>query len=585
MWGKTLSADLILWNSIAKRRRSPSDTFLENSLGILKTYIEKQGFKVEVVDWARTEYWEKLTPRRFLKINRYLTIKLLSQNKNKLLFNLILPFFLLSQSLMSIIQKRAMDKLLRKFAEYLRDAGSPIVGIKLWYGEAYLAAKALASIIQTLAPEILIIAGGPHTSIYREAILEDNAFDIAVIGEGERTLTAILNLARNTISKKDLLKKIKQEISRGNVKNIIYRNSNKVKISAIEDADANKKVIPSYDNTDGKTKIHVVVESLGCPWGKCNFCVHSYIYPKHTLRNPQAVVDEIEEMVSKEIGIFRFAGSSPSLSHIREIARLLEEKEIRIIYSMFARSESSASDQAVYNQIIESYRLLIRSGLRAVFMGVEVANDKILSSVIGKGLIVDNIVATINAMKEASFKEKLPLDIGLSLIYPLPTMGIIPLEELKSANIKLVEQTNPDSVLVNPPAPFPGTTWYNEKNRFGFELGDGFAREMLGYDYVLYKPPSLWPDINIKLEGMSMRQILKECQSLRKSIENRGFVTEVTDEHFLMMRAAGYTGKEGARKFKSEALQDILSCDYQWITWLEKTINKASRAQALINMR
>lgn len=140
-------------------------------------------------------------------------------------------------------------------------------------------------------------------------------------------------------------------------------------------------------------------------------------------------------------------------------------------------------------------------------------------------------------------------------------------------------------MLVNPPAPFPGTSWYTNTTQFGFELDEDFAKNMLVYDYVLYKPPSLWPDITMKLEGMSFRQILAECQSLRKSFENRGFITEVTDEHFLMMRAAGYTGKEGARKFKNEALLDILSSNYRWMTQLEEKVNQASKKQALLTMR
>ena len=108
---------------------------------------------------------------------------------------------------------------------------------------------------------------------------------------------------------------------------------------------------------------------------------------------------------------------------------------------------------------------------------------------------------------------------------------------------------------------------------------------MLGYEYVLYKPPSLWPDINIKLEGMSFRQILEECQNLRKSLEEKGFVTEVTDEHFLMMRASGYDGREGSIKFKQNALLDILSCDYRWINQIQEKVNQASRKQAQLNTR
>ena len=190
-----MSVDLILWNSIAKRRRSPSDTFLENGLGMLKTYIEKQGFKVEIVDWARSEYWEKLTPRSLSRLNRFLSEKLLSchvsgMSMTRLLSKLIFPFFLISQEITSAIQKRRMNEMLRKFAEFLRDSSCQVLGIKTWYGDAYVDAKTLANYVKTLAPEILIVAGGPHPSIYREAILKDDVFDIAVTGEGEKAFIA-----------------------------------------------------------------------------------------------------------------------------------------------------------------------------------------------------------------------------------------------------------------------------------------------------------------------------------------------------------------------------------------------------------
>jgi len=164
-------------------------------------------------------------------------------------------------------------------------------------------------------------------------------------------------------------------------------------------------------------------------------------------------------------------------------------------------------------------------------------------------------------------------------------MGVTTLDQLKAENIKLVEQTNPDSVLVSPPAPFPGTAWFKERNRFGFDLGESFVREMLQYDYVLYLPPSLWPITDLKLEGLSLREILEECQSLRNALEDKGFITEVTDEHFLMMRAAGYTSKGSAATFKNQALLSLISCDYRWINQLQERLNRASTAQASINKR
>jgi len=584
--GLDVGTDIVLWNSIAKRRRSPGDTFLENGLGILKAHLEERGFSVEVVDWARSACWRELTPGMLSRMNRYLGERLMAGKGKKAAAALYFPPFILSQELTSAIQGRRLERKLRRFAAYLRDSGCRVLGIKAWYGESYKAAKTLAALVRDTAPWILIVVGGPHSSVYRETLLEDGKFDLAVVGEGERVLSGILELARRADTKRRLLKEIIERAERGELGNLVYRCDGETRISRLDGAKADEKPVPAYSSMDGKTMIHVVVDSLGCPWGGCNFCVHSHIYPHLSLRNPEAVVDEIGSMVARGIGIFRFAGSSSSLGHIEKIARLIEERGLKIIYSMFARSEPDISgNRDAYERTVESYRTIIRSGLRAVFLGGEAADDNILRKVMNKGLTREDVIATMEAMREAEAAEGLPLDIGLSLIYPPPTMGVTTLEELKESNIRLVEKTSPDSVLVSPPAPFPGTSWYKDSARFGFRLADDFAGKMLGYDYVMYKPPSMWPDIDLELEGLKFREILEECNGLRNALEERGFVTEVTDEHFLMLRAAGYTGREGAEKFKKQAVLDIVSSNYDWMMELEEKVNRASRVQALMNVR
>ncbi|MBN2289130.1 MAG: B12-binding domain-containing radical SAM protein [Candidatus Glassbacteria bacterium] len=584
----TDTPDLILWNPIARRRRSPSDDFLDNGLAILKAFLAEQGFEVEVIDWARSNQWDKMTPRLLAVINRFLASRLLSsrdsQSKTgRMVSRLVSPLFILTQDLMSAVQKYFQNKMIRELAEYVRDSGCRVVGIKTWYGETYLAAKYFARLVRKLAPEILIVAGGPHPTTYREAVLEDGVFDLAVAGEGERALEGILSLAGRIQSKDKLLNEISRVAGLSSLKNIIYRQNGKVEVSPPENTDANRKVIPVYDNLEGKTWVHVIVDSLGCPWGRCNFCTHSRTYRKYSVRRPESVVDEIEQMVSRGIGIFRFAGSSTRLSHACRIAELIEQRGIRIFFSMFARVESRAAEQHVYEKLVGSYRQLLRSGFRSVFLGAESGNDTVNELVMNKGVMLKDIVATVKAMREASAIEGLPLDIGISLIYPAPTMGKISLGQLKAENIRLVEQVNPDSVLVSPPAPFPGSSWFNDKDRFGFELGESFVRKMLEYDYVLYKPLFLWPEIDMKLEGLSLRKIFEECGSLRKTLEDKGFVTEVTDVQFLMMRNAGYAGKEGVLTFKNQTQLAILSCDYRWIDSLQARVNLASMAQASIN--
>jgi 7-keto-8-aminopelargonate synthetase-like enzyme len=52
--------------------------------------------------------------------------------------------------------------------------------------------------------------------------------------------------------------------------------------------------------------------------------------------------------------------------------------------------------------------------------------------------------------------------------------------------------------------------------------------------------------------------------------------TDLSDEHFLMLRAAGYEGQNGAQRFKKETLLDIVSCDYRQLARISRIINAES---------
>jgi radical SAM superfamily enzyme YgiQ (UPF0313 family) len=288
-------------------------------------------------------------------------------------------------------------------------------------------------------------------------------------------------------------------------------------------------------------------------------------------------------MVASGIGIFRYAGSSTTLAHARRIAQELIDRDLKVVYSMFGRAEFKASDPDKYRDVVESYRTLIRSGFRAIFLGAESGDDIINELVMNKGASRADIVATVRAMREASKIEGVPIDIGISLIYPAPTMGKISLEQLKQSDITLVEEARPDSILVSPPAPFPGSEWFERRDEFGFHIDDNFVRDMLEYDYVLYKPLHMWPEIGLKLNDLDLKQIFEHCGSLRNELERRGFVTEVTDVQFLMLRAAGFSGMDGVIQFKNQTQHSILSCDYRWINQLQDKVNQASLEQARKN--
>ena len=89
-------AKVLLWNSMATRKRSPTDGFLENGLTTLKSFLEKNGHNAEIIDWQKNEFYVKLCPKPFLFLNRKSIIP------EPVLSILLPPTYILSPSIVTV---------------------------------------------------------------------------------------------------------------------------------------------------------------------------------------------------------------------------------------------------------------------------------------------------------------------------------------------------------------------------------------------------------------------------------------------------------------------------------------------------
>lgn len=578
-------AKIILWNSVAKRRRSISDNFYDNGLATLKGYLEDRGHNVEVIDWARDDFYSSLTPPFLAKYLRNLYSALLSTD-NKLARNFLGFITIQLQEYLSAIQERRIKKEIKKLARYLKDSRVRIFGAKIWYGEAFTNAKYLVRQIKKIAPEIITIAGGYHVTLYEEHLLENSNFDLGVVCEGEFTLEKILNSLdeqKENYDKNKILQNVIAQAQSGTIENLIYRGDGKVyKTKRRQITVQSAKNIPRYILNENKSRIHVMVESLGCDWGRCHFCVHPQFYSHYSLRNADEITDEIEAMLKIGIGVFRFAGSDTPPGFGEKIARKIKEKNLKVAFGMGSRPIIGAKNR--YDSLVESYATLIESGLRAVFMGGETGNDFINQEVMNKGVFFEDIVYTIKALREAEKKAGAKVFLSLALIFPTPLLGKVTLERVREDNLRLLRETLPDSAMITPPGPFLHTKWYEERDRFGFKVDEHIIRQAMEYEYVLYKPPHLWPKLGVSLEGKPFKKLLEECNEFRNLVEKTIEIpTDLSDEHFLMFYSAGIRDKEDVLKAKKETMLDIISCDYQLTRSISQRVNEFSQKISMEN--
>jgi hypothetical protein len=282
-------------------------------------------------------------------------------------------------------------------------------------------------------------------------------------------------------------------------------------------------------------------------------------------------------MVDQGIGMFELAGSDTNPGFGAKIGQAILDAGLQVTYGMRSRAVSNCSNPIIYQRTVEQYEMMLQSGLRSVFMGGETGHDRINQEIMNKGISYEDLVSTSRAIREAERRAGQKLDLTLAFIFPVPLIEGVTQDEVLQKNLELITEFEPDSVIVTPPGPFKHSRWWNEKERFGFEVDESTIPSAMEYEYVLYKPPNLWPKLNLCLQGRNFLQLLNECLRFRKAVERMNIPTDLSDEHFLMLRSAGFNGRDGARRFKKETLLDIVSCDYRQLTEISKKLNTATR--------
>lgn len=564
--------ELLLVNSYAPRQRIASDAALENGLAILRTYLEGKGYQAEVVDDQRVTAMTSGVPQFCLKLLSYMVnLQMKVYNRQaKFLWLLIMLLTWPLQALSLYYRRQFMSKRIDELIQMIKEKNIGFLGIKVWYGDAFTWSKLLAAKVRANCPDTVIIAGGPQVKVYGEHILADGDFDIAIMGPGEEVLEKMLMLRQKIKDKKEFLTVFHND----------FYPSKLVKMGGYSTGCTDKKpmfITPQYRTEDltGKILFHTLVDGYGCSWNQCNFCSHTRQNSAYQSRSVKEIVDEIEAMVQRGISFFRFSSSETPVEHGRRIAEEILKRDLNIHFSMFVRAVK------VTPSIFEAYHLMVKAGLRAVFMGGETGHDQINEKIMNKGVKSKDIIDTINCIKLAATETNYNCRVGLSLIYPCPVTDGITLDEVFQENIRLIQAANPDTVIVNPPGVFPETKWMERADEYGFSIEPNVIPSFMRYEYSIYKPVELWDKLGYKLQGLGGAELLKETGRFRAAVMKLGIPTDISDEYLMMTEAIGYTTRLDLLQFKSKSLQDIMSGSTSYMEQIIEKINQKSRQMAL----
>lgn len=373
------------------------------------------------------------------------------------------------------IEVKVTDGLIDGYAPTLKEVISfnpDLVGISFLTPLA-LSAYLLINELKNIKPGLLIVAGGPHATALPQEVLEKSMADCVVMGEGEQTLSELIEAFRGV---KDV-----NSVKFENIDGLAYKRQDRVMVNRprqfIQDLDT--MPVPDRDLVKVTSykgwyicKNHpeaVMIFSRGCPYW-CTFCsnaVWKSSKPALRLRSPKNIVDEMELLVTKYNIREIFDHSDEFNSDVNwALAVCAEIRKRKLNLSWKTQLRASNVPEALV-------RAMAESGCWYVHLGFESGNQETLNG-IRKHINLEEAVNIASLLKKYGIYV-----YGLFMLFNVwEKEDNLCFEDIKmSENTlnfirKLVNQRLVDYFSLSIATPYPGSRLYDIALKYGL-IKDG----------------------------------------------------------------------------------------------------------------
>lgn len=312
----------------------------------------------------------------------------------------------------------------------------------------FFSALQIAEELKGKFPEIPVIGGGPHATLYpKDFFVDTKNFDAVIVGEAEESLPELI--LKGLSSNSPLLS------------GFCFYESEEVRITP-------PKVILELDSLPFPQFAyhHLFVHSLhpyplitsrGCPYG-CIYCsVGKVSGKKWRKRSPEHVIEEMERAIERW-GFQEFEvlddTFTQDVNRVIEICELIIKRDLRIRWSC---PNGIRADKVT----AEMVSAMARSGCHTVIFGVETGNEELFKT-IRKGETLNDIAKAIRLAKGAGMR------VGGYFIIGLPGDSF----EKNMKSLEFSRTHGLDWAHFNILAPYPGTPVWDEIQRRGRFLTD-----------------------------------------------------------------------------------------------------------------
>ena len=322
-----------------------------------------------------------------------------------------------------------------------------IVGATAITPSIYKAQRAL-QIARQVNPRALTVLGGVHaTFMFNQVLAEAPWIDVIVRGEGEQVF---LDLVR-------CIDEGRWPAEQEDIRGIAFRRDGEIMATAaaptIEDIDS---LAPDWSLLEWEKYIYiplgkrVAIPNLarGCPF-TCSFCSQWKFWRDYRIRDPKAVVDEIETLVEEHgVGFFILADEEPTINR---------KKFIQFCEELIARGLPERVQWGINTRVTDIMRdvdylpLYRRAGLVHVSLGTEAAAQMKLD-LFNKETKVEQNRRAIELLREADIFTEAQFIVGLDN----------ETEETLEETYRFAREWNPDLANWSMYTPWPFSPLFKE---------------------------------------------------------------------------------------------------------------------------
>jgi anaerobic magnesium-protoporphyrin IX monomethyl ester cyclase len=301
-----------------------------------------------------------------------------------------------------------------------------------------------------------IVLGGPEISAVAERSLElVTGADMAVVGEGEITLT-------------ELLDTMEKGMPLESVKGLVWRNGRNIAVNGPREFIKNLDEIPFPDYSVfgvDKMDVYPIVTSRGCPYG-CAFCF-SHLGKKWRARSPENIIEEIK-LAKSRYGAKLFHVCDPSfnvdIGRVERFCALLVDAKLDMPWVI----QGFRADRMTE----EMMRHLSKANCRRIWVGIETLEEDVFKK-INKGETLDQIKKGMELMR------KYNIEIFGYMLMGLP--GDTFRKTLRS--FENARKLKLDLLAYSSCVPFTGTAVEKWARENAAMLGDSYNISSIGSQY------------------------------------------------------------------------------------------------------